>query len=313
LDWANIGEMAGRFIILAICSFFGQIVQSHTINNTLTQTLIETKTRIYFLLGSQKERVHNINAFIIDMGFERQQYEFISCVKKESLDENQLHFLIYKKFITDAWVRRYLYGVNDPISKDKNLGRLALMLTLDNAMKRFIRSNFENMLVFEDDVMVNQLSFTTLTAQNALSRMISIPHATWDIQYLGFCYECGNRTAYVAPPVYDDLYTAAVFPLCKHAILMARNMVKLFLDVQTPVAGNKGDWIFHAIACKYDLRVLRTVVPIFNQNITGNFVSALGNNNDKRHFAKWVGCAREQKTCASLKNSKAIAARASIP
>lgn len=275
----------------------------------LTKSLSDSKTRIYFLVGAQRDRINNINTFIKNMSFERPYYEFINTFKKERLDENQLFFLKHTNFITDAWLERYINGVKDPKSRDKNLGKLALMLTLDNAMRKFLRSKFENMLVFEDDVIVNQKSYTIISAQHALSRMLSLPSSLWHIQYLGFCFECGNRTSFTVPNVYDNLYTPAIFPLCKHAILMSRPMVRLYLDVQKPIFSNKGDWIFHSVACKYGLRVIRPITPIFNQNFVDKLESSLGNHNDKRPFAKWVSCDIEYRKCLSLKDNYSIAAR----
>ena len=278
-------------------------------DNSLSEVLTRTNTHIYFLLGTQAARLNNVQSFIQEMSLDNRHIDFIKSYRKEKLLElNQLNFWKHRNFITEQWIQRYITGVDDPKSVDKNLGRLALMLTLQNAMVKFIKSPYTSMLVFEDDVMINMAAYNNMSARSALSKMINLPQTEWHMQYLGFCFECGNRTAYVAPPVLDTLYTTAVFPLCKHAILLSREMVQLFLTVHTPINNNKGDWIFHDVACKYNLKVLRVSMPIFNQKISNKMESSLGNHNDKRAFARWVSCTEERRKCTEMRNHSGIIA-----
>ena len=296
---------------MRICIFLFLLSYLGCSCDSLNEVLTATNTRLYFLMGTQASRIRYVNTFIKDMAFDRNYIQFVQCVRKEKLNRIELYNLKVQNFITDQWIERYITGVDDPMSKDKNLGKLALMLTLQNAMKMFLKSPYTNMLVFEDDVMINTAEFNKSTAQQELSKMIALPQTQWDIQYLGFCFECGNATGYTPPPLVDNRYTQAVFPLCKHALLMSRSMVELFVKAHTPVTNNKGDWVFHEVACRHHLNVLRTRVPLFLQRGSEKMESSLGNHNDKRPFAQWVSCEQEEKKCMKMGNQyskhKAIA------
>ena len=181
----------------------------------------------------------------------------------------------------------------------KNLGRLALAMTVDKVFQVFLDSSFSNCLLFEDDVMINPEIGSK--APMLFSDMLSLPSTSWHMQYLGFCFECGERKNYelVAP---SPLFAEAIFPLCTHAILFNRATVFVIMNTYKPFSSNKGDWMFHTTACEHGLTVIRPHRSIFVQNVSTTTIgeSQLGNYNDKRDFASWVKCRKEQHACRLL-------------
>jgi len=275
----------------------------------INDVLQETDTHIYFLIGPGAQRLAAVNAFIATLGLQERHLERVAAVDRRVLERHQGRVLRYLAFsrhmITREWVRRYITGVDDPASRVKNLGRLALAMTLDQAMQAFLDSNHSNFLVFEDDVIASPAPGLDVPAQFA--DMLRLPPDLWHLQYLGFCFECfegeGNRGRAGPGPGYGQpLYTAAVFPLCTHALLLRRAAVLVVMNTYKPFVSNKGDWALHVTACQHGLKVIRPLQPIFLQNVSAATVgqSQLGNYNDKRPFASWVRCARERKACAAL-------------
>jgi hypothetical protein len=258
---------------------------------------------------------------------------------KNQITKAYLQNLRKQNYFTSQWERQYLTEVHDPKSREKNLGRLALILTIHDLLFSFYHHQraFENILLFEDDVMIapkyqsNDKQFRKL-----LNFHLSLPASLWDLQYLGFCFECGNKSFYseqfvpltspqqltlepngttnfplispdpfTSPPLLEaeeDLFAVkAIFPLCKHAIILNRHFIRLYLQHYRPLSNNKGDWIFHQISCQFQLKVLRPLSSLFVQNISSVYSgSMLGNNNDKRDFAHWVSCRKEYDHCQQL-------------
>jgi hypothetical protein len=201
-------------------------------------------------------------------------------------------------------------------------------MTLDKAMQSFLNSNFTNFLVFEDDVMLNLSPPASLPRASPPSplllqrqqlrrfqALLGLPPAVgWDMQYLGFCFECGGgrrgqqqqqqgEQEEEEEEGESELYTEAIFPLCTHALLMSREAVHVVMNTYKPLTTNKGDWGLHVTACAHNLRVLRPHLPLFLQNVTAATVgsSQLGNYNDKRAFASWVSCKKEKQTCGQVR------------
>ena len=148
------------------------------------------------------------------------------------------------------------------LARVKNLGRLALAMTLDKAMQHFLDSSYSNFLVFEDDVIVNP-DLENIKSQ--FVTMLRLPPSLWHIiQYLGFCFECGDGNRGLKQ---QQLYTFAVFPLCTHAILLRRATVYVVMNTYKPFVSNKGDWMLHVTACQYGLQVSATYcTPPFPTN-----------------------------------------------
>ena len=184
-------------------------------------------------------------------------------------------------------------------------------MTFDKAMQLFLDSKYENFIVFEDDVVINP---KLNNVRHLFAGMLSIPKPKWDIQYLGFCFECGNqnrnrnqRSAMASSSW--GVFEEAVFPLCTHAIMFSRAAATLIMNTYTPFVNNKGDWILHILACQFGLKVIRPLEPLFLQNVTSFGVdrdSRLGNDNDKRAFAHWVKCDKEKQRCQAMRNHSGV-------
>lgn len=148
------------------------------------------------------------------------------------------------------------------IVRMKNLGRLALAMTLDKALQHFLDSKYDNFLVFEDDVMIHP-ELPSLQVKHMFSDMLSVPSTEWQMQYLGFCFECTEDVRTSGAVTYtsvnsgtgtDSAYIEAIFPLCTHALLLSRTAVLVLMNTYKPFVSNKGDWMLHVTACEYDLK-----------------------------------------------------------
>lgn len=237
-----------------------------------------------------------------------------------------------QNYFTSQWERQYLTEVHDPKSREKNIGRLALILTTSDLLTAFYRQHksIDNLLLLEDDVMMApRYQSNPNEFLKVLRSHLFLTPSLWDLQYLGFCFECGNRSFYSdefipltretngtsaiqslssnpsnISPLGNNLFAVkAIFPLCKHAILLNRHFIRVYIQNFRPLSNNKGDWIFHQISCRFQLKVLRPLSSLFVQNITS--MSMLGNNNDKREFAHWVSCRKEFDHCQQLGDQQA--------
>jgi hypothetical protein len=269
---------------------------------SINEIFNETQTIAYIILGPDQQRHEMVTNFLHSIQLSPAHYRLYHATDRSLITQKHLNLLKKQHFFDEKWENRYLIDVQ-PQSRVKNLGKLALILTTHSIFLDFLQQkSFQSLLVFEDDVMVSQRyqQNQTLFLEH-LSELLTLPPSHWDLQYLGFCFECGNETSYL-PQIYNHLAVKAVFPLCKHAILMSRTFVAVYLSHYRPLQSNKGDWIFHQIACQFHLKVLRPMTSLFSQNLTvAGVESMLGNQNDKREFTKTVSCLREEELCRQMR------------
>lgn len=280
-------------------SFIQVIICSNLLNSILSLT----NTKIYFILGPNLFRHQNIYNMILKLNISSNFYVLYPGISRNKVTLDSINNLIRSGYIDSNWYEKYILKIHDKKRIPNNLGRLALSLTIHDIFQEFIRLKYTNILLFEDDVMINPLyqNNTDLFIQK-FSDYLSLSSNKWDIQYLGFCFECGNKKNYYEKYFLTNLnnyYYEAVFPLCKHAVYMNRYFVEVYLNHSLPFQNNKGDWIFHQIACEYNLKVIRPPNSLFLQNVTIKD-SSLGNNNEKNEFAKWISCSIESQKCLNM-------------
>jgi hypothetical protein len=269
---------------------------------SINDLFLTTQTVAYIILGPDRLRHMMIKQFLQSIHLDSSHYYLYPAIYRSQLTPNYLKSLKKQRYFDENWEKRYLIEVQTQ-SREKNLGRLALIMTTHNIFLNFSSSRLrskKSLLIFEDDVMVSpRFQQNHSLFLNHLSHFMTLPTSDWDLQYLGFCFECGNTSSYL-PQIYDHMAVKAVFPLCKHAILINRSFVRYYLSHYRPLQSNKGDWIFHQISCQYHLKVLRPTMSLFSQNMTAGIESMLGNQNDKREFAKTVSCQRELELCQQM-------------
>lgn len=294
------------------------------LSSNISDILNLTHTALYIIVSPQNPRKFLIESFITSLDLPPTSYVLYPAVDRHTLTDSFLTHLKRQKYFTEEWEIRYIKSVHDPKSREKNLGRLALIITLHSIFNHFTRYRVgdEHLLIFEDDVMISErYQHNKSKFLDSFSQYLLLTPSLWDIQYLGFCFECGNYTSYqeesfsilssqlqyplelqspTLPPV---IAVKAVFPLCKHAILLNRHFIKTYLNHYRPLQNNKGDWIFHQIICQHNLKILRPQYSLFTQNLTTT-ESMLGNNNDKREFALYVSCERESNLCQEMRQTQ---------
>jgi hypothetical protein len=183
-------------------------------------------------------------------------------------------------------------------------GRWALQLSVVRAMEAFAKSSHENMMLFEDDVVVSP----SLALEKIISttiNMIRLPTDKWNIQYLGWCWECAEMSSRNFTSN-GPLYTDATFPLCRHSIMYSRRTIQWYLKVWRPPHFLGGDEQLIRLACNYKVKKVRTMEPLFIQsNINAYQDSGLGNTDSKQAFYEWLDCKRWRLMCKSLPNATA--------
>jgi hypothetical protein len=314
--------------------------QAESSPSLLQKTLFETNTIIYFLLGPSKQRQEMVHNFINELSLSPQDYEIHQAIPIHFVNLTFLQNLKTEKYLTYRFLQHHFmdphnHNRTNSTSNQKisaNKGKLALVMSVHAAFASFLSSNYSHLLLFEDDVMINPryhhhhspLSLTpahrhvhsskrTITpTTNKQSLMTQLSHflhlspSLWDIQYLGFCYECGNLTNYpperqVAPgtPPHLNVYRGVV-PLCTHANLLTRKFILSYLQHTHPLPSIDGDWLFLYVACVSNLKIIRPKFSFFSQNLSLN-ISFLGHSDQKKEFGG-RSCARYEWQCHQIQN-----------
>ena len=290
------------FFFLTSFLLFQQYLQPSFSYSLLDKTIQDTNTIIYLLLSSHSHRLQNIQKFLLQFNLTSNSYILYPSVQKDKLMTKSLDNLLKTGYINEEWVQKYLINVGRR-EYINNFGRLALALTVHDVFTQFKRSKYQNILLFEDDVIINKSYQSDIHLFiKLLIDYLTIPSNKWDGQYLGFCYECGNKTNY--NEIYSltplkNRYYEAVIPRCTHALYLNRHYVETYLTYSLPLPQNKGDWIFHQISCQYKLKIIRPPISLFQQDVSKRD-SSLGNNDDKIEFGHWISCAIEKEQCLNL-------------
>jgi hypothetical protein len=289
----------------------------------LQKALVETNTIIYFLLGPSKHRREMVFSFINDLSLSSQDYEIHHAIPKNLINLTYIQKLKKENYLSYRFLQLHFFHPNSSsISSNQNKnnndliaankGKLALIMSVHAAFASFLSSNYSHLLLFEDDVMISPRYSrhpaqpsprgTNIITMTQLSRFLRLSPSLWDIQYLGFCYECGNHENYSPTSgtlTHLDIYRG-VIPLCTHANLFTRNFILSYLQYSHPFPTLDGDWLFLYVVCRSNLTIVRPRFPIFSQNLSLND-SFLGHSDLKKEFGG-RSCAKYEGQCQQIYN-----------
>lgn len=251
-------------------------------NNTVIVSLTElfdSKTiHAYILYGGKEDRRANCIKLMKNFGLEERHYDFIPGprhISDEEILEHKKNGSLGLQFNETGYhmsIERYLC----------QLGKL-------RAMSAFLASNYSEMIFFEDDV-TYQKKFTLVEAVEYMRLMLLIPSADYDIQYLGYCFECARRNVHNIKLKHtlgnttnqSFHYRQVLMPLCNHAVLLNRRAVKAFMALSRPF-NMPGDVYMALIICKTGIMAIRPGDSIFVQD-RKKYGSYLGHKNEVKAF-----------------------------
>ena len=203
------------FCLIIIFQFAVNLSFGRFIPN-LANSLLNTKTHIYILQGPTRQE--QIQKLFFALGLNESDViahvTFVPIVDAQLLLNNIGYIkdtFINKSFFTEEYIDKML--AKRAIYRN---GRLACFMTHFMALKLFQSSSYNSAIIFEDDAQVAQtneiqllyglnstntyptasskqfVSYTDNEKQLVLlNRMLWMHPGDWDIQYLGYCYECG--------------------------------------------------------------------------------------------------------------------------
>ena len=254
------------------------------IHHTMEKILKDTNTKVYGILGNNKSRYIHLKKFLIGLGLHyKGSHDYVDFIMgftnlnmnfitdKWLIDNNIVEKWIFSS-IRDRlhWFRRSIFQSDikgEYYMHDKRLqqrSQLAHLFSFIYTLQIFVNSGHENMILLEDDVTLNPyLSYDD--ARVMLIALLKLPKEEWDVQYLGYCYEC-DIVNYKKKN--ETFYKSALHPLCTHSMLISRKAAIIFLHEWRPVWNRATDEMFLSILCKYgfeNLKAIRPVQPIFNQ------------------------------------------------
>ena len=110
-----------------------------------------------------------------------------------------------------------------------NEGQIACHLSHILVLKKFLKSNFRNCLIFEDDLKIPQVSSSLLDVT-----MSMIPR-NYDIIYLGRCWDSCKKTTHL-----NNYVVKCHAPQCRHAYGVSRKGAEKIIRLTQPLI-NAGD------------------------------------------------------------------------
>jgi hypothetical protein len=269
--------------------------------------LKETQTQLYFILGNSTHRSDLVHKFIEDMQLDPKYVTITHAV-----DRSHIPVSTFGDFVEAGWVKHFYWKgyISDHRNKmaqhhhhSSLAGRWALQLSVIRAMEMFARSDYQNMVIFEDDVTIAG-GLSVEKVHEVAETMIRLPADQWDLQYLGWCWECAELHERTFASDASQYHINAVFPLCRHSILYSRKAVQWYLKVWRPVYFLGGDEQLIRRVCEYSLKKIRPLQPLFAQSNSLAFKdSHLGNTDEKSTFFKWTDCKAWRSMCVVNKTA----------
>jgi hypothetical protein len=217
-------HLLGLLATVGIGDAAGNITTRKTVASmpSLADIFDKKKIHAYFLSGGNKDRIEGCLKVVESFGLEKRHYDFINGPMNLTEDE-----------ISEFHKNGSLAYYNG--TKKANMGRFMCQLGILRTMNAFLASEHEEMILFEDDVTVPREYNLRDTVEYA-RLMLSIPTEEYDMQFLGYCFECVRpiapiRLASSIEPLY---YTLVQKPLCAHAVLFKKKAIKAFMELTTP-------------------------------------------------------------------------------
>ena len=249
-----------------------------------------TNTHAYFITSNSSSRQQLVQNFISIMRLDERHVTRVPAINRHIIPISKAPYFVENNWF-GTWYFKGLVRegfktevMNPDYSKLR--GRLALQLSVIRVMEMFIQSSYDNLIIFEDDIVLSRVLPISRVIDIA-AKMIRLPRDEFDIAYFGYCYECANENekSYQNATESSPLYVRARLPLCRHAILYSRRTINWYLKTWRPQRFQGGDEMLARLLCRYGLKKIRTWEPLFNQYSSKDFRdSLLGNYDEKDAF-----------------------------
>lgn len=213
---------------------------------TLLGSLFAEKKVHAYVMSAVPSRVPNVKDFMMRLGLSDVHYDLVGAptnitnpvIERHIRDGELSPFYSYSKY--HSGIKRYV-----------------VQRTKIKILRNFLRSKYDTMIMFEDDVALNTEYFDEEGAVTATAAMLNTADK-WDLQYLGFCFECkhvggGGKHNFLEIPGFqsskeDFYYQTAFMPLCNHAVIFSKKAAKAFIELSRPFHF-LGDLILTHIIC----------------------------------------------------------------
>lgn len=162
---------------------------------------------------------------------------YVKGIDKNKIDYNNF---IKKNKITTTW----LSTLKKPIKYIKNInkGRIACHLGHINILKKFLKSNSNFALVFEDDIDIPKNYKEINKKINYITN--NIPKDA-DIVYLSYCFEICSKLKNT-----NNIFINAYRPLCRHFYLVSKKGAQIIINKTIPMYSSGDRMIGELIANK---------------------------------------------------------------
>lgn len=152
--------------------------------------------------------------------------------------------------------------------KKMNTGRVACHYSHLNILKKFLQTDEERCIIFEDDLISNYKKYQLIDNLNKLMNNLPIDCG---IFYIGYCWENCDKTIRI-----NEYYSESSFPLCRHAYSVNREAANKIINNTSIMYDNGDRMIANLIKNKKFKSYLSNYPNLFNQN-RENLGSFLGN------------------------------------
>tara|TARA_Y100000389_G_scaffold107615_1_gene104632 strand:- start:10527 stop:11321 length:795 start_codon:yes stop_codon:yes gene_type:complete len=181
-------------------------------------------------------------------------------------------------------------NVEDLISQGKikkweqaNPGRVACHFSHISVLEKFLKTNNERCIIFEDDITTTH---TRDEIHNTMQNTLDNIPDDCDILFFGYCWDTCKKIK----PVNEWINTAH-YPRCRHAYSVNRHAAETIINKTLPMYNN-GDEMMASLFVsntlhteEQELKAYLASNIVFEQNRGGEsgFKSELGNNNKIKH------------------------------
>ena len=146
---------------------------------------------------------------------------------KNILSKNNITFEIFPAILKSNLKIDVLYANNILDNSNKlNTGEIACYLSHLEILKTFLNSNYDTILIFEDDL---KISYDNLNKINLKKSLENIP-SNFDILYLGKCWEICSKTE-----PFNSYWNTTYSPSCLHSYILSRKGATKILNLSYPI------------------------------------------------------------------------------
>jgi len=187
-------------------------------NLSISELFDQKKIHVYFLSGDNSTRKENCLKMMKKLQLEPRHYDFIHGPMEMS--SQQVAEAIQTGALSPRWNQsRYHMGIKRYLC---HLGKMKVL-------QAFLGSAYEEMILYEDDVALST-KYNSSEAAEYMRLMLTIPSQDYDMQYLGYCFEC-YRYGYDKVELSSSMalregkqfhYARVLMPLCNHAVLFKK-------------------------------------------------------------------------------------------